>query len=272
MKIRNGFVSNSSSSSFVVIDLDKAYIKDYSEYGDRHELTIPNDLINPKYEFSWEVVNYTRFEDKICWAYLQALYIAEELNTNKYIEMIHEVLKKNLRVDKVTLRLGTAYSLKNYPELSLIDGFIDHGSAYPELDLGNLQIFDDEENLTQFLFNDYSYISNCNDNGDERADPPRKPKLPDPKVKIAAKEVVRNIEEEIIENFLQSDLMKQTILIIRKDKNIVFSEAMNKAKKEIENQELDSQLFDEANSKSRDELIEFYIKTKKENQIGADKL
>jgi hypothetical protein len=142
MKIRNGFVSNSSSSSFVVID----------SYGN-----IPDTQLDPYYvigqngecEFGWDNRVYDGVDTRINFAYLQARFKVE------WMMLFCSVLAKH-----------GAMQFNSILSDDWADGrrwaYIDHQSAACEGQ--NTEIFDSEEELEHFIFCPGSYIQGGNDN------------------------------------------------------------------------------------------------------------
>jgi hypothetical protein len=156
MKTRLGFVSNSSSSSFIVIDSNVAV------NFENKEITIPGI---GETEFDWQFDRYYDFPSKLNFALLQAEYAKdmiidsdfeyENKSDNRYVDMIYEVLKdEGLTVIENTLT--TCIDSEDR-------GYIDHQSAiFENSDMEEL--FNSKSNLRNFLFSNESFIATGNDN------------------------------------------------------------------------------------------------------------
>jgi len=151
---------NSSSSSFIVISKGpqdaKLKIDDnvfvLGEFGET--------------EFGWQVQKYNDIYTKINFCYLQA----RELNNQDYLDMLEKVLNEKFSDIHSILPILGDYKdegkVVEHPvwgnDLELKYGYIDHQSSACEGQ--NIEMFESEENLKNFLFNDSSYIQNDNDN------------------------------------------------------------------------------------------------------------
>ena len=164
MKIRNSFISNSSSSSFIVID---------SKINPDLNLFIDDGIFilgeKGEYEFGWQNEKYRDLNSKINFCYIQAKYMVERSTNSDYIEMLYKVLKDYFPQIQDIIPILTIWSdnikyveHSMYGKMRTKGGYIDHASAATEDE--NLEMFESEDNLRAFLFGDNSYIQNDNDN------------------------------------------------------------------------------------------------------------
>ena len=183
MKTRNDFVSNSSSSSFIVIT-DKGEASQMNPNTEKSIVVrIPNEFGNLK--FGWEFITYATFEDKLNWVGINMLYqyAAERhaemkagrkggkpkkyLKTygmfNEWYDMLKKVVKERFGKD---IYFDTKYICvfgEDEPYVDLQDCYIDHQSNLFE-DPNAMKMFKTEEMLYNFLAYDDSYVSTGNDN------------------------------------------------------------------------------------------------------------
>jgi hypothetical protein len=141
MKKREGFVSNSSSSSFVVMGNGSNMLEeDFFKKFEFDEINVP-DTFGGETEFGWQMEEYHDFGDKLNIAVLGARYSSNE---DERLKEIEDLLKKKFNVSKVVF------------DLNLDNGNIDHQSFEESRDVFN--------DLESWLFDKDSYWQNGNDN------------------------------------------------------------------------------------------------------------
>lgn len=135
-KFRSGWVSNSSSSSFIVIGSAPIIIPEVT--GDK--LHVPAEF-EGETDFGWGPAKHKDLGSRINFSYLQAEDHAP------YLDMLEEVLKESFDIQIISWK---------------VHGYIDHASSARE---GmNIEMFESKETLKQFLFAPDSIIHEDNDN------------------------------------------------------------------------------------------------------------
>jgi hypothetical protein len=147
VKCRVGFVTNSSSSSFIVINATKGY-ETLPAYTDGvYRVGFLGET-----EFGWMPRNIHDIDSRINFAYLQALTV----DNKEWVKMLEEVIKENSEVKEINFLLTDDWNSPSY-------GYIDHQSCASEGE--NTEMFTSKDTLKDFIFGEGSYIHTDNDNG-----------------------------------------------------------------------------------------------------------
>jgi hypothetical protein len=141
------FVSNSSSSSFVVIGRKGLTKPDFCD-----PLIVDKNL--GETEFGWGPATILDCGSRIIFAYIQTAYGENKERLNILEKAIKEYCNISNVVWKITMECGGDDG-KDW-------GYIDHQSSY--IEGKNLEIFESEDVLKQFLFTKDSAIILDNDN------------------------------------------------------------------------------------------------------------
>ena len=197
MKSRVGFVSNSSSCSFLVIS-PKSEKVDFAKGYKGRTINVPQTF-GGNTEFGRECTNYTTFGDRLNFALLMAenwdfcctqngipskkdLFWNrddywkdhEPSNYKNLVAMVRRVVANELETDdiRVYMETDTFDGRDNHFLNSFVKDkdddmyrdwcYIDHGSNWSEMPC-NLQIFDSDQNLHDFLFRKGSRVCNRGD-------------------------------------------------------------------------------------------------------------
>jgi hypothetical protein len=163
MKYRNGFVSNSSSSSYVVIDASKGY--------EKYDMSGKTLVINANLgetDFGWGPEIIRDVGSRINFAYLQAEYAERKYSSREgehnkasslvYLSMLEAAIKEHTLAQDIRVGISSKYPLPT----GMVNGYIDHQSCAAEGE--NLEIFKDHNTLRDFLFGLGSQIVLDNDN------------------------------------------------------------------------------------------------------------
>lgn len=148
MKIRNGFVSNSSSSSFIVV-------KDGKYNNDKINSSVYKIGKSGEHRFgSTEDCIYSETDAKINFAWMQIMYIKHiDMNLyNKWSSMLDSAIKKHFSVADVCSDIVIDIDSDSCTDCS----YIDHKSNATRGKC--VDMFNSQEELETFLFSEKSYI------------------------------------------------------------------------------------------------------------------
>ena len=199
MKIRNGFVSNSSSSSFIVPDMRIPEAHEYSSLKPffnldestydykgnlRKVYTITLPILEGNKCFGWEDTRYTEFADKLNYLFLQIESMHQDVRLkNKLEHTLEKALKsicekaydtKELKYGEFTARVDYNHLFSPTSAFSSIYKYddiyyIDHQSTWGENEPGVVKYFaqnePDADLMEKYLVGE-SYIQGGNDNED----------------------------------------------------------------------------------------------------------
>jgi hypothetical protein len=154
MKNRTGFVSNSSSSSFLVIVREP-----YTVIPALKSHVFVGSSKSGTHQFDWGPETHYDEGSKMLFAYMQTQYRMEvnKKEGERWLDMLNKVIREELKVDRVKWHLHMDYDLGEEDT-----AYIDHQSNAAAS--ANMDLFADEQTLKYFLFNPGSRIVEDNDN------------------------------------------------------------------------------------------------------------
>ena len=154
MKFREGFISNSSSTSFVVVGSDGDYVlkEDFVREFVKDGILVV-DSTTGETGFGWGPDEIYNIGSRIIFAFIQTDYG----RNSERIQLLEKVIKEYAGISEIIWNIGD-YNNDEQKDYA----YIDHQSSYSEGQ--NLEIFESEDILKNFIFSRKSYIVLDNDN------------------------------------------------------------------------------------------------------------
>lgn len=149
MRIRTDFITNSSSTSFVVIDSKHGHF-----FPNFESSVLVVDSTLGETEFGWGPEIIRDLGSKINFAYIQTNYGKNE----EWLNMLADVITENTNIKTIVWNITDEYDSKDGKSW----GYIDHQSSAHEGE--NTEIFDSKDVLKDFIFGRKSCIVLDNDN------------------------------------------------------------------------------------------------------------